>query len=267
MAVVVISGRNTVEEGRSQKRVDYAYYGSSDKGLVRDSNEDVWGALGDIFLLADGIGGRNAGEVAAKEAVDYLADRLNGQLKQWSGGDVYGVQNLLREAIQETNRFICQLASKNAELYGMGTTLCCLVFVHDYFLCAHVGDSRIYRLRDGKFSQLTEDHSLATEMVARGELHPSDVATFPQRHVITRSIGIEWEVEPSLEIGKLEKGDRYLLCSDGLSDEVSDERLSDLMSSVPGPIATVNTLVEAAKEAGGRDNITAVVVDVEAVYD
>ncbi len=255
-----------MEEDRTQKKVEYAYHGSSDKGLVRDSNEDVWGVLGDIFLLADGIGGRNAGEVAAKEAVDHLAYHLKEQLKHWMGEDIYDVQHLLRDAIQETNRFICQLASKNAEWYGMGTTLCCLVFIQDYFVCAHVGDSRIYRLRGGHFSQLTEDHSLATEMVARGELHPSDVATFPQKHVITRSIGIEWEVEPSLEIGKLEEGDRYLLCSDGLSDEIADEKLSNLMASTIGPIATVNTLVEAAKEAGGRDNITAIVVDVEGVH-
>ena len=226
--------------------------GITDPGQVRTQNQDTFLVEDDLVLIADGMGGYAGGEVAAQIAADVVGDRF---------ADDRSADGL-RDAVADANR---QIYERGVEpgLEGMGTTLVALAVVDPAprLLLVNVGDSRAYLLRDGSLSQLTEDHSVAAELVRLGRLEEDEGAEHPGRHVLTRALGVERDVEPDLIEIEPEEGDRVLLCSDGLSNELDDEAIRSMLA-VGGPSDAARALVAAANAHGGLDNITAVVADV-----
>jgi len=223
----------------------------TDKGRVRDGNEDGFVVRDDIglFAVADGMGGHVGGEVASATALEALrAAVLSGRP--------------IREAITEANDAVIERAAADESLRGMGTTMTAgTLAAGDTFLVGHVGDSRAYLLRDGELAQVTEDHSLVEEMVRGGELTPEQAEVHPRRSIVTRALGIEPGVQVDVYTVELHEGDRVLLCSDGLTGMVRADDIAGILQREPDPQKAANQLIEAANAAGGEDNITALVVD------
>jgi protein phosphatase len=233
-------------------------FGVTDAGKVRRNNEDAYlvgeGRDETLFVIADGIGGFEAGEVASRIAIEVL--------KELEPGAPF------EAAIREANRRILAFGRGDERLSGMGTTLVALRFggtrERPVTEVAHVGDSRAYLLRGGSLKPLTEDHSLVAELVRSGELTRDQAAEHPQKNLITRALGAEEEVDVDTAVLPVEAGDRILLCSDGLSDMVPEGRISEILADSPGdPETAARRLLSAALDAGGTDNVTVVVVDLK----
>jgi protein phosphatase len=230
---------------------------ATDVGRVRQMNEDRYLADERLFAVADGVGGHQAGEVASQTSVETLLARFTEGEHTTAG---------LVAAAEAANQAVWQLAQGSREKRGMGTTLTALALVQDdgeeQLALINVGDSRAYLLQQGELLQLTEDHSLVEELVRDGKLTPAEAQIHPQRSIITRALGMEpaiqvdsWEIDPY-------QGDRILLCSDGLTNELSDDRIASTLRQVADPQEAAHELVRQARAAGGSDNITVVVVDV-----
>jgi serine/threonine protein phosphatase PrpC len=231
---------------------------ATDVGLVRSNNQDQLLVAARLFAVADGMGGHAAGEVASQVAVDAL-DTAFDKL------EVHTAEGL-GEAARAANRAVWAKAQDDPQLRGMGTTLVAMALVDgsddQEVAVVNVGDSRAYRLRGDSFEQLTVDHSLVQELVDEGQLHEEDMAYHPQRHVLTRALGVDPDVAVDVIGLKPLQGDRFLLCSDGLIREVGDELVASVLRRLDDPDDAAHELVEVAKEHGGADNITVVVVDV-----
>jgi len=237
--------------------------GATDVGRVRSNNQDRFYAdpNNGIWVVADGMGGHQGGETASLTACDALAESFTRDDEGHASADG------LVGAIQTANRAVHEKGNDDPDLTGMGTTVVALAVVDDgngdeVFAIANVGDSRAYRLADGVFEQLTEDHSLVAEMVREGSLSPEDAATHPQRNILTRVLGVYDEVPVDVITVIPHPGDRYVLCSDGLFNEVSDEGITAVLRRLVDPAEAADELVRLAVHAGGRDNVTVVVVDV-----
>jgi serine/threonine protein phosphatase PrpC len=241
-----------------------ASFGRSDIGLVRENNEDVWESLADhhFYILADGMGGHLAGEVAARETVDGLSQLVRKSFKT-PNGSIEDYARLIHELIQKVNGDVYQKSRSDTDLRGMGTTLCCTYFHENGVVFAHVGDSRIYRLHQNKLEQLTRDHSLVTEMIDLGELSERNVDGVNYKNIITRAIGTCSHVEVSIGISEFEENDLFMMCSDGLSDLLSSKMIEDILKDSDNLQQTVDQLIDAAIEHGGNDNVTAVLMRVE----
>ncbi len=231
---------------------------ATDVGLVRSNNQDQLLVAAPLFAVADGMGGHAAGEVASRVAVDALGtafDKL----------EVHTAEGL-GEAARAANRAVWAKAQDDPGLRGMGTTLVAMALVDgnddQEVAVINVGDSRAYRLRGESFEQLTVDHSLVQELVDEGQLPEEEMAFHPQRHVLTRALGVDPDVAVDVIGLRPVEGDRYLLCSDGLIREVGDELVASVLRRLDDPDDAAHELVEVAKEHGGADNITVVVVDV-----
>ncbi len=225
-------------------------------GHVRSVNED-FALEGDaLFAVADGMGGHAGGEVAARTAISSLERRF----AQDSSA------NGLLEAVHAANRAVWERGRSDSSLRGMGTTLTAVALVStddgDRLAVANVGDSRAYRLHNGRLGQLTVDHSVAEDLVSRGELSEEEAAVHPQRHILTRALGVDPDVVVDTWMIVPEQGDRFLLCSDGLSNDVPPDDMSRALAAAHDPKDAAETLVRIANEAGGNDNVTAVVLDV-----
>src|SRR5919205_1444724 len=228
----------------------------TDTGRKRRHNEDVYVVDPPIFAIADGMGGANAGEVAAALA----AEALRGE-----GGRG---ENAVVGLIQEANRRVYQRAIEDAAASGMGTTMTVALLEDGRVRIGHVGDSRAYLIRDGELSQLTDDHSLVGELVRSGKLTPEDAESHPQRSVITRVLGTDPEVDVDTITVETRKGDLFLLCSDGLYSMVGNDRILELVERHRGDLdAMAKTLVRAANRVGGDDNITVVAFEIAAPGD
>jgi PPM family protein phosphatase len=234
-------------------------FGATHAGKVRANNEDALlvgeGSDETLFVVADGIGGFEAGEVASRIAVDVL--------KELEPGASF------EAAISEANRRILVAGRGDERLSGMGTTVVALRFGgtrdEPTAQVAHVGDSRAYLLRGGSLRPVTEDHSLVAELVRSGDLTRDQAAEHPQKNLITRALGADEEVEVDTAVLPVEAGDRFLLCSDGLSDMIPETRIGEILAEAPGdPEKPARSLVSAALDAGGADNVTVIVVDVKA---
>jgi serine/threonine protein phosphatase PrpC len=234
------------------------HHGVTHPGKVRNNNEDSLlvgeGRDETLFVVADGIGGFEAGEVASSITIDVLKD--------------IAPSGSLEDAVREANRRILAVAKGDERLSGMGTTVVALRFggteSEPAAEISHVGDSRAYLLRDGELKPITEDHSLVAELVRSGDLTRDEASEHPQKNLITRALGAEEEVEVDTTVLPIRSGDRFILCSDGLSDMVPETRMLDLLTVSPeGPEKAAQALVSAALEAGGTDNVTVVVVDVK----
>lgn len=229
-------------------------YGITDIGLSRSNNEDVWTALPEkqFFLLADGMGGHKAGEVASTLTMQSMCASIHSLQKN---GNSEKVCQFLRNAVAKANATVFKESCEHAEYSGMGTTLTCFILNHDQLIYAHVGDSRLYRYRD-KLELLTEDHSLRQAFYS-GEGGPP---TLFLRNVITRAIGTQSSVQPVIGVILLRPNDVYMLCSDGLSDYVDQEIIARELSSELPLEEIGKKLVNAALESGGNDNITLLLV-------
>jgi protein phosphatase len=233
-------------------------FGLTDAGKVRQNNEDAM-LVGDgedetLFVVADGIGGFEAGEVASSLAVDVLRG--------------LHPDKTFKAAIGEANRRILAAGRDDEKLSGMGTTVVAIRFGgtqgEPLAEIAHVGDSRAYLVRGGEMNPITEDHSLVAELVRSGDLTRDQAAEHPQKNLITRALGADEDVDVDTTVLPIDAGDRVLLCSDGLSDMVSEARISEILLESPDdPERAARGLLSAALEAGGNDNITVVVVDVK----
>jgi protein phosphatase len=223
---------------------------------VRAVNEDLALESLTLFAVADGMGGHAGGEVAARTAIDAL--RAEFARKPSIDG--------LIDAVHEANRAVWDRGHAEPELRGMGTTLTAAALVAteegDRLVLANVGDSRAYRFHDTGLDQLTTDHSVAEELVARGELSEAEAAVHPHRHILTRALGVGPDIDVDVWKVVPEEGDRYLLCSDGLTNEVGTDKITRVLSDARDPQGAAETLVGLANEAGGSDNVTVVVLDV-----
>jgi serine/threonine protein phosphatase PrpC len=243
--------------------------GRTDPGRVRTGNEDalvIAPALG-LFAVADGMGGHNAGEVASKIAVEtlhsfVLSSGIDGSITWPFGYDAtmsFGA-NQLASAIRLANRKIRDESQREAELGGMGSTIVAAMAAKQTLIYAGVGDSRLYRWRQHGLVQLTEDDSWASSMIKAGAL-PEVVRHHDMRHVLTRALGSDHELDPAVHETTIEPDDVYLLCSDGLHGPLGDEGIARLLGGVdPSPEAIAAAFIDAANEAGGPDNITALVL-------
>jgi len=214
-----------------------------------------------LFIVADGMGGHAAGEVASEMAVRIIAKEV-GELRGRSDADV--AENM-RIAIQRANGAIFERTLTEHDKRGMGTTATALVLNGPRYLIGQVGDSRAYVLRDGRLMQLTKDHSYVQEQVDAGYLTPAQARTHPYSNVITRCVGANNDVAPDIYVGALRSGDTYLLASDGLTGMLEDEDLERSLMNGPNPQGMVDALVNEANRRGGLDNITAIIIRIESV--
>ncbi|RZI80355.1 MAG: serine/threonine-protein phosphatase, partial [Microbacterium sp.] len=201
--------------------IEYAQ--RTDTGRQRPANEDSFVARSPLFAVADGMGGAQAGEVASRMAVEVLHEGLGG------AGTDGTVAERLRDQVVEANHRIHERAQSDSRNAGMGTTLTAAFVDVRRLVVVHVGDSRLYRVRDGVLERLTRDHSLVEELVRQGRLTPEEAAEHPQRSIITRALGPESEVAVDSEVLRVEDGDLFMVCSDGLTAMLSDQRISDLL--------------------------------------
>ena len=235
------------------------HFHDSDLGRQRKGNEDNYYVRSPLFVVADGMGGAQAGEVASEIAV-----------RQFERGLPDGCEpgEALEALIQAANARIHEQARSDSKHAGMGTTTTAAYVTSDAVVVAHVGDSRCYLLRDGDLIRLTRDHSLVGELVARGKLTEEQAESHPQRSVITRALGPEPHVEVDVEVFPARSGDLFLLCSDGLTSMVHEPQLKQLLADRERPLEqTGRTLIAAANDAGGRDNITVILFRIEEIDD
>ncbi len=235
-------------------------FGLSDIGLQRPNNEDVLVSLPEVgfFALADGMGGRLAGEVAAKEAVDFMVASVAALQKTTSSSELIVI---LQRAIQTVNRKIYEMGRSSDAFTGMGTTLCCLFWRKDWIAYAHIGDSRIYRIRRRKLELLTQDHSLIAQWAQAEKVRQSaPPAPPPKKNVITKALGPSLRVKPDIAITNHEEGDVYLLSTDGLHDAIALPEMQAIINACEHLEEACVKLVEAAKRGGSTDNITLLMV-------
>jgi PPM family protein phosphatase len=237
--------------------------GRTDLGIIRSGNEDSYLMVPDrgIFIVADGMGGHAAGEVASDMAVRHIAREL-GALRGLTDDQV---AERMRAAIRAANAAIFQRTLTEHDKRGMGTTVTTLVLYDTRFVVGQVGDSRAYLLRDGKLIQLTKDHSYVQEQVDAGYLTPEQARTHPYSNVITRCVGANGDVMPDIYIGVVKPKDLYLLASDGLTGMLEDQQLAELLARDRMPQEHVDDLIGEANRHGGLDNITAIVVRIDSV--
>ncbi len=235
----------------------------TDVGIVRSGNEDNYLMLADrgIFIVADGMGGHAAGEVASEMAVRITSHAI-GSLRGLSDEQA---SDRLSTAIRVANEAIFERTLSEHDKRGMGTTATVLVLMPQRYLIGQVGDSRAYLLRNGQFLQLTKDHSYVQEQVDAGLLTPDQARVHPYSNVITRCVGASGDVVPDLYFGVLEQGDILLLASDGLTGMLEDAQLIRILSSDGGPQHWVDRMITEANRRGGLDNITAIVIRIDSV--
>jgi protein phosphatase len=243
----------TARTGRTRLR----WGGATDVGRVRPGNQDQFVARDDVGLwaVADGMGGHRGGEVASEIACDTIARAF----------DQHTIDGLV-DAIEQANRAVYEAGSRDPDLTGMGTTVVALAVVQhegdELLAIANVGDSRVYRYAGGELDQLTVDHSLVADLVREGSLSPEQAAVHPQRNIVTRVLGVHDDVPVDALGVEPHHGDRYVLCSDGLFNEVPEPGIASVLRRLADPVDAAGELVRLALEGGGRDNVTVVIVDV-----
>ncbi|MGH7287934.1 MAG: Stp1/IreP family PP2C-type Ser/Thr phosphatase [Myxococcota bacterium] len=233
---------------------------SSDVGLRRRGNEDRFAVVPELglCLVADGMGGHSAGQVASALA----AEAVVASLREVAGGNASATEKL-RRAIEDANRAIYAASRQRSDYSGMGTTVVALLAEGGRASLAHVGDSRAYRVRDRRIRQLTDDHSIVGELLRRHEISADDAREHPHRHVLTRALGVRGHVQPDLAELTPEAGDVFVLCSDGLTNHVEDQEIAKLALESPDLEECCEALIELANHRGGEDNTTVVLARFE----
>ena len=238
-------------------------YGKTDVGKLRETNQDTF-AYGEPFengyfaIVCDGMGGQNAGNIASEMAREQITNTLLRQLK--IGLDEKSVRNILLSAFSAANQTVYQKACSDSKLSGMGTTAVATVILQDRLFVAHVGDSRAYLLASGVFTRLTQDHSVVEMLFNKGKISKDELKSHPRRNEITRAIGVLPEVSVDFTTESFRKGDKLLLCSDGLTGVCDDEQISQILEDNDSARAS-ERLITLANSYGGTDNITAIVIE------
>lgn len=230
---------------------------ATDVGLQRKNNEDSCIVVEEagLCVVADGMGGHLGGEIASNIAIETVSEAFKGRPR--NGQDERKDAELLSKCIKTANKEIYRRGNADAALKNMGTTIVAVVLSGDYIVTANVGDSRIYRMRDGKLQQITEDHSWVGELRKKNLISDEDARSHPLKNIITRALGMEPTVEVDVKWEKAKAGDVYLLCTDGLTDLVPDAEISRKMAASGSNLSAMATaLIETANTAGGTDNIT-----------
>ncbi len=243
----------------------------TDVGMLRDHNEDAVASdmsIG-LMVLADGMGGYKAGEVASEIAVLMIAAEVTESMQNMPripmiAPDLLPESNMLLDAVAKTNATIYQISQNQPQCAGMGTTLVASIFVENKLVVGHIGDSRMYRLRGETLLQLTEDHSLVQEQINAGLISEEQAQYSSNKNLVTRALGIDPEAELELQEFDVEVGDLYLQCSDGLSDLVTDMEITEILLEANGNIShAASRLVQTANEKGGTDNISVVLAKIK----
>jgi protein phosphatase len=237
------------------------FTGVTDPGLIRPTNQDAYytDPQGRFFIVADGMGGHAGGEQASRIATQEIYKYL---LENWNSSK--GSPQLLQEALLQANEAILQDQHHHPERADMGTTAVVVMFRTGEPACsAHVGDSRLYRFRDSQLEQLTEDHTWIARALKMGDINSEEARIHPFRHVLSRCLGREDLHEVEVQQLDVKPGDRLLLCSDGLTEELADEKIASYLQQSPSIEKAATSLVEAAKQQGGHDNITVVIVAID----
>lgn len=225
-------------------------------GLIRPGNEDSYLCDHPLYVVADGLGGHAAGEVASALVVERLSE-----VSVADDTSADAAQQALADAVRDANRRIHQSAIDDPEHAGMGTTVTAAVAVGDSLCLAHVGDSRAYLLRDGELSRITEDHTPVQRAVRAGVLTAEEALHHPSRHVLAQAVGLDIDVEIDTPTVELQAGDRIVLCTDGMTDPIPDAHIPELITELDTPRAVVDKLIETALQRGGPDNVTIVALD------
>lgn len=241
--------------GEVRMSLSLRFAAGSHKGMIREGNEDSGYAGPRLLAIADGMGGQAAGEVASSEVISTLV-QLDDDVP---GSDIL---TSLGTAVQRANDQLRLMVEEDPQLEGMGTTLTALLWTGQRLGLVHVGDSRAYLLRDGVLTQITQDHTWVQRLVDEGRITEEEATTHPQRSLLMRALGSGDHVEPDLSIREVRAGDRYLICSDGLSGVVSHQTMEETLASYQGPQETIQDLIQLALRGGGPDNITCIVADV-----
>lgn len=245
--------------------------GETDVGRKRNHNEDNFVVIDEdhLYVVADGMGGHASGEVASQMCIDTLREFFRATSADPEATWPYKMdksrgyeENRLITSIKLANLRIFEAAQHDPKYRGMGTTVVGILIVDDGVLIAHVGDSRVYRLRDGKLEQLTEDHSLLNDYIKMGRLSAEEIENFPHKNVIVRALGMKDTVKVDTQLDKPQPGDTYILCSDGLCGPASDEEIREIVASHSDLRTASLKLIEKANAAGGPDNITVVLAKV-----
>ena len=244
-------------------------HGETDIGLMRDHNEDAIGCDENIGLavLADGMGGHRGGEMASAITVSTILESVSKKIKQIKPGETdaetgYSMESLaVHEAITLANKNVYDSSEANAQYRGMGTTVVVTLFYDNRFTVAHVGDSRLYRLRDGELEQITRDHSLMQELIDRGFYTPEQARNSLNKNLVTRAIGIDENVQIDIQEDIAMVNDIYLLCSDGVNDMIEDELIKNAMLDNEDNLEkAAEEIIRLANEYGGKDNISALLI-------
>lgn len=246
--------------GEVRMTLSLRFAAGSHKGMIREGNEDSGYAGPRLLAIADGMGGQAAGEVASSEVISTIVT-LDDDIP---GSDIL---TSLGTAVRRANDQLRVMVEEDPQLEGMGTTLTALLWTGQRLGLVHVGDSRAYLLRDGLLTQITQDHTWVQRLVDEGRITEEEATTHPQRSLLMRALGSGEHVEPDLSIREVRVGDRYLICSDGLSGVVSHQTLEDTLAGYQAPNETVQELIQLALRGGGPDNITCIVADVLDVDD
>ena len=238
------------------------FYAITDIGRKRELNEDYIytsgqpiGALPNLFIVADGMGGHKAGDYASMHTVDRFVEVIR------ELGEEHGVQDAINEAVTAANAYIYQRSRENSNLSGMGTTLVLASCIGNEAIVANIGDSRLYLVNDDAMTQITRDHSLVEEMVTLGGIDREMARNHPDKNIITRAVGVKEKVAADFFEVDLTKGDKLLLCSDGLTNMLRDEEIYQIIQNNKELEQAAKALVDAANENGGRDNIAVVLVE------
>ncbi len=236
------------------------FTGMTDTGLIRAANQDAYhlDPDGRFFIVADGMGGHAGGQEASRLATQAIQSCLD-----ISWDSTIPSQDLLEKSLLEANQAILADQRQHPERSDMGTTVVVVIFRDEQPLCTHVGDSRLYRLHGSKLEQLTEDHTWVARAMRLGEITPDQARTHPLRHVLAQCLGREDLQQIEVKSLSVQPGDRLLLCSDGLTEELSDQLITNQLKSIRVCDKAASALIQAAKDHGGRDNITVVIVAIE----
>lgn len=236
------------------------FTGLTDPGLVRSVNQDAYyiDPDGRFFIVADGMGGHAGGQEASRIATEAIQSHLEAN---WFTDE--SPVGLLETALLKANQAILQDQSSHPERSDMGTTVVVLIIRDEQFWCAHIGDSRLYRLRGPKIEQITEDHTWVAKAMKGGDITPEQARQHPWRHVLSQCLGREDLRQMDIQPVDVQTGDRLLLCSDGLTEELSDHSIANHLKSIRASEKAAIALVNAAKDKGGRDNITVVIVTID----
>lgn len=242
------------------------FFGLSHAGKVREHNEDAWGLTrlqtgSSLAVVSDGVGGRAGGEVASRIVVETLPQLLEASLE--SNQDLAGLEAAVKNSLTRLSRSLLEQSRDMAGLKGLAATVVCALLSGESLVLGHMGDSRAYLFRENHLRKLTQDHTVTQMLLDQGEISGAEAATHPARGRLTQAVGMEQTPLPELASFPLQQGDRLLLCSDGLHGMVGDKIISCVLADGHETERACRGLIDAALEAGGRDNVTALIIDIE----